>query len=279
MFSTLRTRFGIPGVISVIALVFAMFGGAYAASKSSDNGKATASAKAKKGPRGPRGPAGPAGPQGPAGPAGAKGDTGSGGSNGAAGKDGTGVTGKAITGGVCGTGVSGIEYTSASGTNTVCNGKNGTNGTNGSNGEDGACSVGQPVCEMPPKSTLTGAWSVGVTTHDSYFANLASISFGLTYPGGTPPTLKYVAQAEEFETECPGTETAPAAEPGFLCVYRDSASTAINQTGGLNETLTKNQGLTTSGVTLFFDPAFEEVEEEFIALPFYSFGTWAVTAP
>ena len=33
MFSTLRTRFGIPGVISVIALVFAMFGGAYAASQ------------------------------------------------------------------------------------------------------------------------------------------------------------------------------------------------------------------------------------------------------
>ena len=31
MFSTLRTRFGIPGVISVIALVFAMLGGAYAA--------------------------------------------------------------------------------------------------------------------------------------------------------------------------------------------------------------------------------------------------------
>ena len=48
MFSTLRNRFGIPGVISVIALVFAMFGGAYAASNSSGGGKATASAKAKK---------------------------------------------------------------------------------------------------------------------------------------------------------------------------------------------------------------------------------------
>jgi hypothetical protein len=75
MLSPLRNRFGIPGVISVIALVFAMFGGAYAASNDS-GGKATSSAKAKRGPRGPKGPAGPAGPTGPAGPAGAKGDTG-----------------------------------------------------------------------------------------------------------------------------------------------------------------------------------------------------------
>ncbi len=73
MFSTLRNRFGIPGVISVMALVFAMFGGAYAASNS---GKATTSAKAKKGPRGPKGATGPAGPAGPAGPQGPKGDQG-----------------------------------------------------------------------------------------------------------------------------------------------------------------------------------------------------------
>ena len=42
MLSPLRNRFGIPGVISVIALVFAMFGGAYAATNSNDGGKATA---------------------------------------------------------------------------------------------------------------------------------------------------------------------------------------------------------------------------------------------
>ena len=99
MFSTLRTRFGIPGVISVIALVFAMFGGAYAASNSSGGGKATASAKAKKGPRGPKGatgpagPAGPAGAVGPAGPAGAQGPAGPTGPQGQPGEDGeTGFT-------------------------------------------------------------------------------------------------------------------------------------------------------------------------------------------
>lgn len=91
MFIKLRTKFGVPGIVSVIALVFAMFGGAYAAS-SDGGGKATASAKAKKGPRGPRGPKGPpgpAGPQGPAGPKGDKGDPGPQGNEGPQGKEGS----------------------------------------------------------------------------------------------------------------------------------------------------------------------------------------------
>jgi Collagen triple helix repeat (20 copies) len=91
MLSPLRNRFGIPGVISVIALVFAMLGGAYAANDSgSGDSKASASAvkKGPRGPRGPKGPAGPAGAQGPAGPQGAKGDTGATGKTGATGPQG-----------------------------------------------------------------------------------------------------------------------------------------------------------------------------------------------
>ena len=75
MFSTLSKRFGVPGVIAVAALVFAMIGGAYAAN-GSGGGKAVTS-KARRGPRGPRGPQGPVGPQGPAGPAGSQGVAGS----------------------------------------------------------------------------------------------------------------------------------------------------------------------------------------------------------
>jgi hypothetical protein len=62
MLSHLRSRFGIPRVISVIALVFAMLGDAYAATNSSSGGKATASAKGKQGPRGKTDKTGPAGP-------------------------------------------------------------------------------------------------------------------------------------------------------------------------------------------------------------------------
>lgn len=46
MFSFLRTRFGIPGVIAVIALVFGMLGGAYGATD--HNGRATASKKSSR---------------------------------------------------------------------------------------------------------------------------------------------------------------------------------------------------------------------------------------
>jgi hypothetical protein len=85
MFSTIgrRLRLSPAGVVAVIALVFAMAGGAFAANNQGQG--ASASAKAKKGPRGPKGatgPAGaagaqgPAGPQGPVGPAGKEGPQG-----------------------------------------------------------------------------------------------------------------------------------------------------------------------------------------------------------
>jgi hypothetical protein len=91
MFSVLRRRFTYANVMVTLALVFAMSGGAYAASKflitstkqikpsvlAQLKGKAGANgASGATGPAGPAGPLGAAGPQGPAGAAGAKGDTG-----------------------------------------------------------------------------------------------------------------------------------------------------------------------------------------------------------
>jgi hypothetical protein len=197
MFSTLRTRFGIPGVISVIALVFAMFGGAYAASNSSNAGKATASAKAKKGPRGPKGatgPAGPAGAQGPAGPAGAKGDAGANGSNGAAGATGAkGATG--VTGPTGPTGFSGFTET------------------------------------LPSGKTETGHWSIALDWPESFFPGPATtISYGI--PLAEPSEhVKYLNQAEtessEGSGECEllgsGFSAVPVAPPGYLCVFTRNA--------------------------------------------------------
>src|SRR5262245_60915 len=107
MLSPLRNRFGIPGVISVVALVFAMLGGAYAASNN-DNGKATASAKAKRGPKGPKGATGPTGPAGPQGPAGANGKDGSNGANGQEGTNGTNGKSVAVSGTAAGCAEGGI---------------------------------------------------------------------------------------------------------------------------------------------------------------------------
>ena len=72
-----------PGTaIGVIALVFAMSGGAIAAKNASDSAEASKTLRGPKGPKGKRGPQGPQGPkgdtgeQGPVGPQGPKGDTG-----------------------------------------------------------------------------------------------------------------------------------------------------------------------------------------------------------
>jgi hypothetical protein len=232
MFSLLRNRFGIPGVISVIALIFAMFGGAYAATNSG-GGKATASAKGKKGPRGPKGPkgdTGPAGPQGPPGPAGPKGDTGAAGSNGANGKNGVGVTSTELEEGDENCELGGTEFKSASPEPTyACNGAEGPPG---------------PVTgELPSEVTLKGMWGttpLGGTTGTSL--RLVSISFGLSLPEA--PELHYINEAgkeahvvlneeeepeviETTSTQCLGSAAEPEANPGHLCVYAEKEINAF----------------------------------------------------
>ncbi|HEY5815255.1 MAG TPA: hypothetical protein VIS95_02835 [Solirubrobacterales bacterium] len=209
MFSSFRNRFGIPGVISVIALVFAMLGGAYAANNSgSGDGEASASAKAKKGPRGPRGPkgpaglAGPAGPQGPAGPAGAKGDTGAAGATGKTGLQGaTGATGP--------TGATGAA------------GATGATGATGPTGPEGSPWTAGGV--LPSGKTETGSWG---GLFDANEAFLTSISFALPLAadiaianvkavpkGGTPS-----ASCDDGAGEA-SSAANPEADAGFLCIF------------------------------------------------------------
>jgi Collagen triple helix repeat (20 copies) len=199
MLSSFRNRFGIPGVISVIALVFTMLGGAYAASNDGGAGKATASAKkGPRGPRGPKGPAGPAGPQGPAGPAGAKGDkgdtgtAGSNGSNGAAGP--TGKTGP--------TGAPGVT---------------GTAGVTGPTGPTGP----YPTV-LPSGGTLKGTWSTGLFVNEAAFW----IDWSFPIPLAVAPTKVTMVKKDGTsvfpggdKTKCPGSAANPEAVAGNMCIY------------------------------------------------------------
>ncbi|MET0304716.1 MAG: hypothetical protein ABW196_00625 [Solirubrobacterales bacterium] len=267
MLSPLRNRFGIPGVISVIALVFAMLGGAYAASNDSDSGKATASAKAKQGPRGkpgkpgPAGPAGPAGPQGPAGAAGAKGDKGDTGNAGSAGAAGKSVTtnpllpGEGPVGEECEEG--GVEIISASGTDVICDGEVGPPGADGADGTDGAqglpgptCPAGQ--CVLPVGSTLTGVWNFSAI-------NVAkariSISYPLRIPGGL--TFHYVKYEEQGTVnappQCPSSfPSEPEAASGHLCVYEAEAPSEQSLTNASVPVITFGETDYSSGVPLSF---------------------------
>jgi len=206
MFSTLRTRFGIPGVISVMALVFAMFGGAYAANNSSsDGGKATASAKAKKGPRGPKGPKGDTGPAGPAGPQGAKGDNGAAGSNGSPGADGKSAETASFSGAKGGCTEGGLEVKSASPTAFVCNGVKGTNGTTGF------------TSTLPSGKTETGVWEIAPLPAGKIFTWL-SISFPI--PLAAKAQVHLITIEDTSTPECPGSHQEPVAAKGHFCLYQ-----------------------------------------------------------
>ncbi len=219
MLSRLRRQFSTTALIlSIVALVFAMFGGAYAAT----NGGATASkkAKAKVGPRGPKGPKGAPGAigaQGPAGPAGPAGKDGSNGSTGAAGKSVT-VTEIEPEEESCNElGGAEVKVEGAAKGTEVCNGTFGS-GT------------------LPEGQTLTGVWAVSGNSNGA--EDTAVFSFPM--PVSPAPTLMFdfegvvtvahppVGPPEElepevFEERCPGSAAQPAAEPGYLCIYQKEA--------------------------------------------------------
>jgi hypothetical protein len=239
---SLRNRFGIPGVISVIALVFAMLGGAYAASNSSGGGKATASAKAKKGPRGPKGATGPAGPAGAQGPAGANGKDGSNGSNGSAGAQGSqGLPGKSVevanySGPECAGSEEGATVQIAGEPSTkkyVCDGVEGSPGAPGANGSPWTAGG-----TLPPSSasgcpcTETGAWSV--SAGPAFVRAVISFSIPLVAAlDGSHVHISNQANFADFDeagpgtTGCTGSAAAPTAPSGHLCVYIGTETEAL----------------------------------------------------
>ncbi len=253
MFSTLRTRFGIPGVISVIALVFAMLGGAYAASNSSGGHGALASKKShkakkakagKRGPKGPKGatgPAGPAGAQGPAGPAGPKGDAGANGANGAAGA----------------TGAQGIQ---------------GVTGPQGPAGETGFTET------LPAGKTETGNWSaIAFNSEPEFTQPFSPISYSipLAEPSEKVVLLDQLETAESTahpvegcELKVGDNEAMPVAPPGTLCVF-----TREELVGSVQEIRVEgsNEGDSPTGTYVWSAPSS-------IGGALSAYGTWAVTA-
>jgi collagen type I alpha len=258
MFNRIHQKLGTAGfIISIVALVAALGGGAYAASGTS-TGKATASAKAKQGKQGkpgktgPAGPAGAAGAQGPVGPAGPKGDTGANGSNGASGA----------------TGAAGVK------------GATGPTGVTGATGFSGFTKT------LPPGETETGTWSLfGSATADRETNSAISFPIPLAESGETGSAFAFSESQttnEEFGTSgCAGTLEEPTAPPGKLCVYT-SEEFSQHASGGVTPLKMEPGGLGefesfgVSGARLL--GPFLEGTSETLALG-EAYGTWAVTAP
>lgn len=257
MLRVLRTKFGIPGLISVMALCLAMGGAAYAA-KSGFIITKTNQIKPSvlKSLQGKQGPPGSPGPQGSAG---------ANGKDGANGTPGTGVTNASVPVGVpseC-TNLGGTKFTAGSAPPTfACNGKAGIAGPEGPPGP--TCNEAGE-CLLPPEATSTGTFAVA--TSKAAPAVRTAISFPLRL--SAEPAFHYVAeQIEAAPPECPGSSSEPKAEPGNVCIY---------QSGGVHLESGEAFGTpdTTSGVALFF--FLEEEAGEFFEEG-SAYGSWAVTA-
>jgi hypothetical protein len=248
MFSVLRRRLSYTNVVVTLAFVFAMSGGAYAATKfvitSTKQIKPSVlkQLQGKPGSPGPAGAPGAGGAQGPAGPAGAQGSAGP---QGAKGDPGTA----------------------------------GTNGTNGTNGKEGSPWTAGGT--LPKGAQETGAW---VATPNATATEFTSVSFPIALAAGLDASHFHYVTVKEWEaggtlpTGCKGTGSEPEAEAGYLCLFEGKASnpqeeveaagaespggqTGVGSVGGT--------GPTGAFVFLFKKTAGEDLIE----------GSWAVRAP
>lgn len=248
MFKAVWGRLSPATIIASVALVFAMSGGAYAASKyliTSTKQISPKVLKSLKGKNGKAGAMGPAGATGAVGPAGAAGPTGA-----------TGPTG--------GTGPTGPQ------------GPAGPIGPKGEPGESGFTAT------LPEGQTETGVWSFagegakeisGAPAGEGY--QYVPISFAIPLEKALAGTnVTFIPEETTGTGGCAGGIAAkPTAQPGHLCIYAGKVeNAAVNpsfpivmpEAGGLEN------GAGRTGALIYFSPTSEVSAGR---------GTWAVTAP
>jgi hypothetical protein len=261
MFSRIHQKLGTASfIIAIVALVAAMTGGAYAASRGLSGkekkqvhkiAKKIARAEVKKfgGKEGPSGPKGDTGFAGPVGPKGATGDRGSTGPAGPAGPVGP-------------QGPQGIT------------GEDGEPGEPGQDGETGFTEV------LPAGKTETGTW--GLSSPTSGIPAFQEFSFPI--PLSAAPTGVFVTAAEMIAGTgatkgCPwdGETGPPSAAAGKLCVYavvQELGTTAGEflhpAVNGFFEEGQLQEGVSQAGAVMEFTCEAPGCRQA---------GAWAVTAP
>lgn len=259
MFDRIHQKLGTASfIISIVALVAALGGGAYAASGGLNGKQKKEVEKISKKFAGKPGPMGSAGPAGPAGKNGADGTKGVNGSNGASG---TSATTEHFTGTGHGCTSGGVVVKSASPETAICNGQTGFTET------------------LPAGKTETGTW---VLQGEQFIPISFPIPIepnslseeGCEEPEGSrvkPCQVHFVPVVNGTETAqvkgCEGgTSLEPAAEPGNFCLFQGEG--AIAPTTAF--TNPKQGGVKFGGPGLLF---FGEATAGFVT------GSWAVTAP
>jgi hypothetical protein len=259
--NVIKNRLGVPGLLAIVALVFAMVGGAWAAKggviikKLSQIAPSVQKKLKVPGPQGPAGPAGPQGAVGPAGPAGAVGTNGTNGTNGNS------VVVAAEPDGVnCGVGGVSVKVENTAGTKYVCNGtfEGGT---------------------LPAGGTETGVWSLSLEANQE--PPPVPLHFNVPLASSLPAAKTEYITAPT--ANCPGSGANPTAEEGYLCVY-ETSHTAFEGTytaPEIRDPSGKQELIPSSGI---FVPPFGagptgalllNTSASFVGI---AYGTWAVTA-
>ena len=191
-------------VISILALVLALVGGSYAASR--HLGAATSKSKPQRGPRGPRGETGPAGQPGAAGERGVPGLLGANGEN---------VIARTVIPGNLHCETGGTKFRFPDGTTSfTCNGAEGARGKEGP--------AWPPGGTLPVGDSMTGTWVAGPSAGET---GRASISFPIPLPSYVTATLPKCEVTNLFG-ECLSRYCPKSGTPyqGFLCIYGISES-------------------------------------------------------
>jgi hypothetical protein len=255
MYSHIRKRLSYANIAATLAVLFAMTGGALAASRyiitSTKQIKPSvlAQIKGKSGASGKNGAAGAQGPQGPAGPSGAQGGRGENGSNGSNGSNGA-------------------------------DGKVGATGLRGATGATGPTGQTGFTETLPSGKSETGAWAVNGYNLPEGAEVVGPISFSIPMPSASSDITKGVVLSKA-ETEsgsrprtsgCEGTLEEPTAPAGKLCVYTQKEEVINGSISSATTDFTVGNGyqVTGAGVEAFIAEEPGKVQ---------ALGTWAVTAP
>jgi hypothetical protein len=263
MFTPKRKRLSYANVTATLALAFSLTGGALAASHYIINSTKQINPRVL---RQLKGETGAVGAQGTAGLAGEKGGPGKEGpaGQGAAGKEGPpgkeGATGK-----------EGVEGKQGVAGKEGVPGKEGLQGKEGPAGREGSQGKpGPPLAVLASGETLKGSFGGGgsVVTES---ANTVEVSISYPFPLAVSPAAQVVQAGGPPTTTCPGSNAAPSAAAGHLCVYL-SGGHEINPTNVSTYGDDGSRDYRYGAVVYAYPTCKAPCHAEF-------WGTWAVTAP
>jgi hypothetical protein len=125
-----------------------------------------------------------------------------------------------------------------------------------------------PGKNLPPGKTMKGSYMVGAMSSGGTYYGLAVFSFPQQLAAN--PIPHYMAVGATPTAQCPGSNDAPAAAPGHLCIYENAKSNVA--------TFTISDPARNLANTSGRWGAYIQITAAAAGL-FYSNGTWAVTAP